>query len=668
MIDENEKHLRDYLKVIFKRKWISITFFFIVVTTVTIGTFSMKPLYKATTQLLIERENSNIVSIQEVLAVDATTTDYYQTQYEILKSKNIAARVIEKLKLSEHPEFNKITDSKKIGLLDSIFTKKDSTNRGDNTIQKRELTSSFLNRLKIEPVKNSRLVNISYESYNPELAAKIANAISEEYIGYSIEMKTNASQQAVEWLKKRVEEMEVKVRDSEESLERYKESIPGHILTEMKSKNSIAEMEMRPEVVKNRFIQNLREEEITLSSQLSELSQKYGPRHPKMIQLSSELSSLRKEIRHEIKKLVGAIKIEESSKYLLLKREVDTNRQLYEILLKRLKETILTENIPRSNYQIVYKAAMPQYPVRPKKRLNIILSIITGITGGIGLAFFFEYLDNTVKGPEDIERYIKLPLLGIVQSGVRSTHKSSDESIETITHTSPKSSFAESYRTIRTGILLSSIEKRPKTLLVTSSGPVEGKTTTSTNTAIAMSQLGGDVLLLDADLRRPRIHKIFNLENSTGLSTILIRESDTFSTIKNTNISNLFVITSGPMPPNPAELLGSQRMKEVLSEFGQRFKRIIIDSPPLISVTDSPILSTIADGTILVIKGGYTTKDVVITGKKRLEDVNSNIIGVILNNLDMTTSSYYYGYSSYYYYYGEEDKKAGKRNKRLSRV
>ncbi len=640
MPQEQEVHLRDYLRVLQKRRWTVIATFIILVTTVTIATFSARPIYQATTQLLIERDNPNVVSIQEVLAVDATSTDYYQTQYEILKSENLARRVVQQLHLERHPEFNPKPTKPVVEPQD---------------VREKRLIRAFQGGLRVTPIRNSRLVNVSFESHDPHLASQAVNTLAEEYIQYSMETKINASKGARLWLSTQVDEMQVKVKNAEDTFEDFKQSIPQQIIASVESERATREMENRPEVVNNAFIQELRGEEIKLSAKLAELFQKYGPKHPQMIQLNSELKTLRDKMEREIKRVVAAVMIAESPQYLLLKREAEANRKLYETLLTRLKETTVTGNLPQSNIHIVDRAQVQEHPVKPKKRMNIMLSAILGLMVGVGLAFFFEYLDNTLKSPEDIERFLEVPLLGLVPLTKKGKEGSS---IDLIVATSPKSAYAEAYRTIRTGILLSMAERQPKVILVTSPGPLEGKTTTTANLSAAMAQAGSSVLLVDGDLRRPRLHHLFNLENTKGLSSVLVGEIALEVAIQKTHLPLLSILTAGPISPNPAELLGSQKMRDLVAEASRQFDRVIIDSPPLIPVTDATLLATVCDGVVLVVEESRTTRDLAVSGRKRLAEAKARVLGVVLNKVDLQKDGYYYPY--YHYYYGKEEKEKAK--------
>jgi succinoglycan biosynthesis transport protein ExoP len=318
-----------------------------------------------------------------------------------------------------------------------------------------------------------------------------------------------------------------------------------------------------------------------------------------------------------------------------------------------LKETDLTGGLKSSNIRIVDKAEVPLIPVKPRIKLNILISVIMGTLLGLGLAFFFEYMDNTVKNTDDVERYVKLPLLGSVP-----IMKSKNGTLpETVTLSDPKSTISEAYRSIRTGIIFSSTNNQHQSLLVTSAEPKEGKTATTCNLAIAMAQAGNRVLLIDADMRKPKVHKVFNLDNSVGLSSLLVNQGKLEQAIQKTSLPNLMVLTSGPIPPNPSELLGSEQMKKLLGGLKKGFDRVLVDSPPTVAVTDSTILSNTLDQTLLVVSSGQTSREVVLRCKQILSECASQMVGVVLNNFSIRHRDYYYSKYSYYYdyRYGEDD-------------
>jgi capsular exopolysaccharide synthesis family protein len=341
--------------------------------------------------------------------------------------------------------------------------------------------------------------------------------------------------------------------------------------------------------------------------------------------------------------------------YGVLKREADTNKQLFDAIIKRIKEQDVTQDIQTVDVWVVEKAEVPKHPSKPRKSLNIMLGLILGLFGGVGLAFFIEYLDNTIKSPEDVEAKLGLPVLGMV-----ALLKSKDKSIDAIAVKEPQSTFAESYKAIRTAILLSSAVQSPKSILITSIGPGEGKTVTASNLALTLAQSERTVLLVDGDLRKPRIHRVFDLDNNEGLSTYLAGASE-LRIVPSGVLSNLSLLPSGPIPPNPSELLGSSRMPDLLRDLKEKFDFIIWDSAPLLTVTDSLVLSRALDGTIIVAKAGSTTFENVTRGLKsfggrRLSDEDHHILGNIINGIDLKSDLYYYRYYNYQYQAGEESK------------
>jgi succinoglycan biosynthesis transport protein ExoP len=329
-----------------------------------------------------------------------------------------------------------------------------------------------------------------------------------------------------------------------------------------------------------------------------------------------------------------------------------------------MKEAGVSAGITASNIQVVDRAEVPMSPYRPNKQLNLLLASVVGLFLGVGLAFFFEYLDNTIKTPDDVEGLIRLPSFGTVPeiSSGRNGELSSGSSdpVELITHGHPKSMLSEAYRSIRTSILLSFSGKPPKTLVVSSPNPSEGKTTTAINTAIALSQTGARVLLIDADLRKPRIHEVFTGENGAGLSNFLSGNASLEKVVKASHIPNLAYILSGPIPPNPSELLGSKVFGDMLQTLGERFDHVIIDSPPILGFADSVVLSTVVDGMVVVVVSGKTSRETLQQAKEALEQVNGRILGVVVNRINIRRNDYGAYYYRYHYYYGDKSKKKKK--------
>jgi capsular exopolysaccharide synthesis family protein len=328
--------------------------------------------------------------------------------------------------------------------------------------------------------------------------------------------------------------------------------------------------------------------------------------------------------------------------YSILKREVDSNRLLYDTLQTNIKKENITEQTQTVNIWVINKAELPTFPSKPNKKRSLMLALVLGLCGGVGLAFLIEYLDNTVKSEAELEKRFGRTVLGSVEKIGKKN------SIETYIVENPLSPLAESYRLIRSGLLLSSADQPPSTILVTSMGEGEGKTSTAINVARVLAQDEKRVLIIDCDLRRPRMHKLFNLENQTGLSTYLSGNIDQ-PDVKMVEDGRLMVINSGPVPPNPSELLSSKRMQLLLEHVQEKFDFVLLDSPPVQSVTDSLAVASAASGTIVVVQYGKTTYDMLGGGMKKLNDVNAHILGFVINGLKKgDAGSYYYGYSGYY--------------------
>ena len=706
---DEEIHLRDYIHVVLRRKWIVLLFFISVVVTVSLATFMMKPLYKSTVTIKIDKENPSVLSFEDAYRIERVETDYYQTQYKILKSRNIAKRVIKKLGLDSSKEFTAGDRGVSIkGIIFSLvrFVGRDKS-RGKHVVEDgvdTGIVDSFLKRLDVKPLIKSQLVKVSFEAYDPALAKKVANAVAETYIDFNLDSKIEASRQARKWLEKQIEIMKAKVEETEERLNEYsssnrmifldvkndKQSILKEKLAEFSTALSLATTvrvqkealyneikesgDNNPEILNNSLIQELKKRYVSLESEYYNLLKIYKPEYPKMKRLKSQMSSLQKRVNLETSNIVKSIKSDYQAavkresylnaifnvqknkvmefqkkmvQYQILKREVDTNKELYNNMLQRLKEVGVSATMRATNIQILDRAEYPKYPYKPNKPLNILLSIVLGLFGGVGLAFFMEYFDNTVKDPQDIEKRMNLPALGLIP-----LYASSDPSERRlITHSDNKGHIAEAFRSIGTFISLSSAARPPKTILITSPGEKEGKTTVTINTATALTNTLGKGVIIDADLRKPKIHNGFDVENSTGLSTFLSGNMEFDEGLIKPTTGVLDVITSGPIPPNPSELLGSARMKDLLDALYSIYDFIIIDSPPVLGMTDSLHLSSFTDGVVIVVRSGQTPRDALTETKRMLNRINAKILGVVINGIkdkDLRYGSYSYYYSSYY--------------------
>jgi polysaccharide biosynthesis transport protein len=692
-MEEREIHLRDYLKTIYKRRYTVYTFFAIVFVIVLIGTLSSTPVYQASTKVLIEKvEPANLsAAYPYYMPYDP---EFYETQYQLIKSTSVAQKVVAMLSLEKTYELY-FKNAKRLFSPDDSQTKM------------KVLADIISSGIVVSPVKNSKIVNLSFLSTNPEFAALIANSVARAYMEEILDMTMSSSRYSIEWMSKKADEEKVKLEKSEQALQEYmrandiitlqdKVAITPEKLTEFNSQLIKAETKRKelealyskvsrinlkdaetiPAVTSDPTIQLLRNQILNAEQKAEELSKKFGAKHPVMIKAEEELRGLKQKKNQEIKRVIASIKNEyelarssettlhkalSSSKaealslnekfiqYSVLTREVETNRQLYDALIKKVKEQSVTEKVQTVNVWVVEKAEKPLSPVKPRKSLNILLGIIVGLFGGIGLAFFFEYLDNTIKSAEDVETRLGLPVLGTIP-----LLESKDKNIEEIILKEPQSVYSESYKSVRTAILLSSASQLPRNILITSMAPEEGKTVTSINLAATIARSGYSVLLIDSDLRKPRIHAVFGLNNLSGLSTYLAGATPDITTVFKNPMINLTVVPSGPIPPNPSELLGSNRMNELLKILNEKFDLIIWDSPPLMTVTDSLILSRILDGTIIVTKSGKTTYDLVSRGLKLLQGnresfIDSHILGLIINAFNVKNADqHYYQYYNYY--------------------
>ena len=342
---------------------------------------------------------------------------------------------------------------------------------------------------------------------------------------------------------------------------------------------------------------------------------------------------------------------------------------MYALLIKRFKEATISEDMRTGNIRVVDIAEWPLDPVKPNKRMYLMLAIVAGLVIGISLAFFFEHLDNTIKVPEDLKQHLQVPYLGPTPLVVKANGNSQNGTRwpELVCLHAPKSSASEAYRGLRTNILFSSAGAPPQVILLTSPVPKEGKTITTANLAIAMAQSGNRVAILDCDLRRPKIHKLFDVTRSRGITNLLVGENGMDKNIFHSQIPNLDLILSGPLPPDPSEMLASSRMQDLLTELKKRYNRILIDSPPITAVTDAVILSKYVDGVVLVIRAGDTVRDVAKNSLDQLHAVGANILGCVLNAVDIGKDKYYYYYyyQYYNYYYGDDgDKKRDPQKKR----
>jgi len=740
--------LWEYWRVIIKRKWVIITFTSALVFFTGIFSFLATPKYQATTTLLIEEETSKILSIEETFGYQPqifSDLRFFNTQLKLLKSKSLAERIARKMNLLSREEFGAGEKLKK-GLFDSvkelisfkwIKTKNNSNNREFNNLVPSNpysgLTEMILANIEVEPVRDTKLVEVSFTSSSPILATEVVNTLAEEFINFSIEKRYETTQQASDFLSEQIANLREDLAAKERELQRYGQEKELYFLsdTENTTVSKLADLNaaytqaqidrinaeavyrelkdlskgLLPQFVDNPVIQDLITEYANIKNEYEEKSKKFKPSYPEMIQLKAKLDSMWSEIEksvdaaeseyrstlnkeNSLKKLLDEQKADVARMdsnailYNSIKIEVENKRRLLNTLGERQNETLVSARLgglKTSNINIIDRAEIPNEPVFPKKKLNLILALLFGIFGGVGLCFVFEYLDNTVKGPEDVEKLAALPSLGVIPylspEGAKKRKKhnyysrykysssnknpKSEENkpeikhIELANYLNPNFFISEDYRTVRTSILLSHAENPPKTMVFSSALPKEGKSTTVANMAVSFSQLAKKVLVIDSDLRRPRLHRIFKVRNNTGLSGYLTGKVYLEEAIQKTSVDNVWILPSGLIPPYPAELLNSKKMKDMLHELKSRFDFILLDTTPVLGVIDAVIVSSIVDSTVLVIKAGETAKKPFLNAIGELQMTKTKILGVVFNSLKVGRSDYsfmdYYRYYRHYY-------------------
>jgi exopolysaccharide transport family protein len=736
--EQDEINLQDYLRVLVKRRWIILTSVAIIFFSTLVYCLTVVPTYKGTTRILIERDNGKTMSLQEAFSVDTAGTDYYQTQYEIIKSRTVAKMVLDTMgseleQLLIPPADDSLLSSithlpgNILGDITGFFSgptgNKDNVKVSELSAKKKkeqQLLRAIQNRVVVTPIRNSRLVDIGFMCKDPTLAARVADSIAEAYIACSLNTRLQATQEAMGWLNRRIVKEREKVEEAERQLQRYRENnkiitgfsgevetVTAQKLAELNSQVVEAEsrrveeetryaqarrllsqgkvLESLPEVIRNPLIQGIKKSEVDLYGKLSELSKKYGKNHPQIKAVRSELALLKNRRESEVRQIVDSLKnsyevalARETSlksslqrqkkesldlnkkaiKYGVLSRQAEGARDMYDILIKRFKEASVAGDINVSNIRIVDRAEIPQSSSKPKKKSIMRRALVLGGMAGVFLAFLIEYFDNSIKLPKDVENFLRIPYLGMIPNIFSRLKKEEKLSAGLITREQPKSVCSEAYRNLRTKIIFSSAGGAPTTILCTSSMPSEGKTITVANLAVTMAQAGSRVIIVDCDMRRPRLHRIMGVKRDRGLSNILVGDSTLAETIHKSHIPNLHIITAGRVPPNPSELLGSDNMAALLKILSEKYDRVLIDSPPVTAVTDAVLLSRMVDSVLLVIRANKTPKKIVKHAIDLIYGVNGHLIGALLNGLEIEKNTYYYQY--YYksaYAYAEDGEK-----------
>ncbi len=681
--------------------------------------FSLQPIYRSTAQILIESEQKSIASIEDIYGVNPFLKEYYQSQLEILKSRTLAEKVVNKLDLVNHPVFNQKSqgfDWRK--MLPSSWLPQPDKEIVTVEEKHKNIVKVVMGQLSIMPVRNSQLIKISFESSDAVLAAKVPNTLIKLYIESDLDAKLAMSNKAASWLNKRIEGLRKNLRQSEQKMQNYMERnqlinvtgiksiatrqieetatnlVRANLrLTEAESRykqirklrgRSTDAFESIPTILENQLVQTLKTTELDAEKNLSRLSQRYGRKHPKVIAAQTELKTAKYNTAKHIKRVIGGIikeyeiaianvkalktslkenelKIQQLNRkeYQLgiLEREVKANRQLYDVFLSRFKETDVSQDIQRLKTvgRIIDLALVSAITYKPNKKLIVIISLILGFMFSTMFSFLLEYLDNTIKNREDVERKLGMPLLTTIPK-LKLSKRNQLKKLQWMFLNDSKSEFAESIRTARTGIMLSALDSSQKILMITSSVAAEGKTTFAINQAFALGHME-KTLLIDADMRKPRIAKAFGLNPKTpGLSELVAGRMELDECIysveeEKQEQGKIDVIPSGIIPPNPLELLASKQFKELLEILAEKYTYIVIDSPPCLQVSDALVLAKLATEVLYVVKADVTPSQLVLDGIKRFYQMEIPVHSIVLNNVDFKKQAKYGPYYKYGYHY-----------------
>ena len=588
--------------------------------------------------------------------------------------------------------------------------------------------------LHVEPVrenragynKETRLIDIDYQHGDPEVAARVVNAVAQTFVRSNLEKKNETNTTTSEFLSRRVEELQAQIRAAEEKLMAYAKS--NQMLSLDANQNTVVDRlaGLNKQLLEAENDRKMAEAEFNAAkapgaasalaeagakeigatdSELAKLRQKRAQllieateEAPEVKEIDQQIDVLQKHLadtrargtatllknletkyrqaaeredalRKSFNQQKGetVTQNEAAINYRILQQEIETNKGLLDNLLQRSKENDVVLAGRPNNISVVDYAIVPDFPVGPARLRTVMLAFVLALAFGAALALFLEYLDDTVHSTDDVERFLRLPALAVIPAmssasaprrllssaaSLQKRNGSNGHNPELLLNINGRSALAEAYRQLRTSVLLSTAGRAPKTLLVTSSLPGEGKTTTAVNTAISLAQTGASVVIIDGDMRRPRLRSIFDLPERDGLSSILSSEAtpeDMLRSVARDEASGLFIMSSGPVPPNPAELLGSDQMRKLLATLSEKFTHVVIDSPPVNSFTDGVLIGSMVDGVLLVVHGGKSSREVVQRSRQLLLDVGAKLVGVVLNNVSVRSHEYYYYYQRYYH-------------------
>ena len=709
-----ESDLLGYWRAVSKRRWAILGLAILAGLIATLLVNGMRPLYRSTATLLVE-QTKKVVSIEQVLAPDYAQRDYYQTQIEILKSDDIARKVVKKLGLATHPAFDpRQTEPGWFSRLTSRWITPLAAGAVSDDAVMQGVVDRFRAALAVQMVRNSQLTQITFTSTDRELAARVPNTVAETYIESDLESRVARTQKASEWLRDRMGELRAKLETSEKALQDFRDrerilDAKGVVISgasrqldeltrsvvearqkraevenayamvqQVKSGKASFAYDAIPAILRNPLVSRVKEQQADAEKRLAEAAKRYGPEHPKMIQAKSEFESVRENYHRQVELAVATLTRDyESAKgneaaaeralaqskadiqslnrkefqLGVLERDVQQNRNLYDMFVNRLKETNATGGLEPTIARVVDAANVPEAPFAPNRGRIVSVAVLATIMVAAFLAIVLDRLSNTLNSTSDVEGRLGVPALGVLQK-IRTARKKGFVS-ELAFFNDTQSTFAEAVRSVRTSVLMSALDDAHKIVVITSSVPEEGKTTLSFNLACALGQVK-KVLLIDGDLRRPKIARLVGREPSQpGLADLVAGQAQVSQCVFFDNRSGIHILPAGTVPPNPLELLSSRRFDDVITKLKEAFDIVIVDSAPLQLVSDAQVLSQFASAVIYVVKADSTPYQVAQNGLKKLRRVNARLLGVVLNQLDLEKAEKYYGeYSGYKSYHG----------------
>ncbi|MCR4438391.1 MAG: polysaccharide biosynthesis tyrosine autokinase [candidate division KSB1 bacterium] len=769
---QRQVSLKDYMRVLYRARWIILICFLAVVGSTAFFTFRAEPIYQGTAKLMIQDEGGVGRMVFDVTGYMKKET-MINNQVEILKSRSVAERVVQSLEASPHAATLRILGNepengeKRGGGRLGIFGSKKVLSPEEEARARREAAiKAIRTSIKVTPVRSSDMINLSFEAPSAFEAAFVTNTIADEFKKFNQAQSQAEVRQVKQFLEEQLGLIQEQLSRSEEALRAYKErervvaldketeelvrkaaqfesmlKEAQTALAENKErlkfideqleksrqhfdidavsaspylqeiKRQLAEKEaslavFMAQLVEVGALEEKRSDILLRQKQIEALKDKFKEEVTRLaasemldpMSVSTALFQRKIEVETELQSLQPRVEAlqgivnrfnremealpEKALELARLQRAAQVDEKLYVMLQEKYQESRITEVGQLGNVTVIDRAEVPLAPVKPKKQLNLMLGAIIGLMLGLGFAFVMEYMDTSVRSIEDVEA-LGLNLMGTIPV-IRATQRDGrpeegpgqrldDETrlIEArlVTHLRPKSPVAESYRSLRTSIQFARSDTPVRTILVTSAGPKEGKSTTVANLAITMAQLNTRTVLVDADLRRPVLHKLFGLRRDMGLTNLLVGKATLDEVLQSTAVDNLSVVPAGVLPPNPSELLGSQQMQACMEQFRQRFDVVLFDSPPVIAVTDASLLGRLVDGVLLVVNSGSTNREALLRAKEVLDQVHAPVLGVLLNKITATNmyGSYYYYYYYRYYYYGDGEKKEEKVKKRRHR-